>query len=208
MSSEKLVLATMKTSFSGLRDLIRHIDFAAARSEFKHLPEEICSNVASFLTVQRCVPSDIEAVAASSMDSLFKLEGCLVDDEESWWLSGEGTMPRGRGEAYVEVRLAKDNSLRRIQSVSMSIPPLPAGPLSVREFRVDVSSEQGVWVQLPFVFQVENVRGMQRFSIGNVDARSIRVVCLSNQISHALLGVLDELNTSLEQVGFYAIRVE
>ena len=115
-------------------------------------------------------------------------------------------MPGGRGDEYVEVRLAKANTMRRIQSVSMSIPPLPVGPLSVREFRVDIANERGDWKQLPFRFQVENVSGMQRFPIGNVDATSVRVVCLSNQIS-VFLDAMESPN-DMERVGFYAIKVE
>ena len=159
MSAEKLVLASMKTSFMDLHDLIGQIDFFSAsggpRSKSSCcLPAEICSHVANFLTVQRCVHSEVEAVSATSMDSIYKLEGCLVDDEDSWWLSSFGSMPGGRGDEYVEVRLAKANTMRRIQSVSMSIPPLPVGPLSVREFRVDIANERGDWKQLPFRFQV------------------------------------------------------
>ena len=209
MNSEKFVLASMKASFDELRGLIRLIDFSENNRDIeqsKHLPAELSSYVANFLTVKRCDHSEAEAVAASSMDSMFKLERCMVDDQDSWWLSGFGSMPRGRGDEYVEVRLSKTNSLRRVQSVSMSIPPLPVGPLSVREFRLEVANQQGDWTQLPFEFQVQNESGMQRFPIGNVDATSIRVVCLSNQISPFLDSM--ESPNDMERVGFYAIKFE
>lgn len=199
----------MKTSFRELQDLIRKVDFSGrdrTSKQSNHLPSELCAQVANFLTVQRCVHSEAEATSASSMDSVYKLEGCLLDDENSWWLSGPASMPGGKGSEYVEVRLTKKCTIRRVQSVSMRIPPLSVGPLSVREFRVDIANEIGEWLQLPFIFPVENRRGLQRFHIGDVDATSIRVVCLSNQISAFADPMI--LPSDMERVGFYAIKVE
>ena len=115
-------------------------------------------------------------------------------------------MPQGRGEEWVECGLCEPTTLRRVQAVYMSIPPLPVGPLSVREFRVDACDEKGAWRQLPFIFSVDNRNGMQRFPIGAVDAHSIRVVCLANQIS-AHLATMQSPN-EMERVGFYALKFD
>lgn len=52
---------------------------------------------------------------------------------------------------------------------------------------------------------MENISGMQRFPIGDADATSIPVVCLSNQISAYLDG---SYPSEMERVGYYAVRFE
>lgn len=198
----------MKRSFQELQTAIREMCFHPniTRARIVQLPSDLGDHhVASFLTVDSCVNSQVKAVSASSIDSQYKLTGCLVDDTDSWWLSAGGSMPGGRGEEYVEFLLSDKEALRRLQAVSMAIPPVPAGPLSVREFRVDVKDEKGVWTTLPHICTVENIDGMQRFPIGDVDATSIRVFCLSNQIS----AYLDAIYPSeMERVGYYAAKFE
>merc|ERR1712232_628426 len=103
----------------------------------------------------------IEAVRASSIDSRScRLSDSVRPDTTSWWISKSGTMPYGYGEQYVEFQFAKKEKnknktnkennnhhiiipvTRRINYVSVSIPPLPMGPLSVRTFRVDILVEE------------------------------------------------------------------
>ena len=202
---QPLVLASMKCSFDSLQKLVQRVNFDPSGT-VKHLPPELSKYVAKFLTVRRVVRDDVEAVAASSMDMApHTLADCLVDNEESWFMSAAGTMPRGRGDEYVEFRLSKRPVLRRVIGVSVRIPPLPLGPLSVRDFRVDVADEWGIWRQLPGVYSADNRAGMQRFLIGDVDAHSVRVVCISNQIS-TFMG--EESDPNFERVGFYAVQLD
>lgn len=196
-----LVLASMECSFDSLQELIQQVNFDPSGTS-KHLPPELSKHVANFLTVQKVVRDEVEAVGSSSMDMPHQLADCLIDDEDSWWMSGAGTMPGGRGAEYVEFRLCRRQILRRVTAVQLRIPPLPMGPLSVREFRVDVADEWGLWRQLPGIHLVDNRAGMQQFEIGNIDAHSVRVVCLSNQISTYLGG--DTL--SYGSVGYYAVK--
>ena len=202
---QPLVLASMECSFDSLQEIVQRVNFDPSGTA-KHLPPELSKHVSKFLTVRRAVRDEVEAVTASSMDMApHKLADCLVDNEESWWMSALGTMPGGRGEEYVEFRLSKIPVLRRVIAVSVRIPPLPQGPLSVREFRVDVADEVGLWRQLPGVHSVDNRTGMQRFPIGDVDAHSVRVVCLSSQIS-TYIG--EDPDHNFERVGFYAVQFE
>ena len=214
--NEPLVLSCMNCSFTQLRSVIQEINFASRTTaaaaiatqprQQLFLPLELSGYVATFFTVPRVVPSQVEAVAASSLDATHKLTGCLVNDEDSWWLSGFGTMPGGRGDEYVEFRLCPRPLLRRVVAVFVRIPPLPLGPLSVREFRVEVSDENLTWRNLPEVYSVDNRTGLQRFPIGNIDAYCIRIVCLSNQISQFLEAM--ESPHRMERVGFYAVQFE
>lgn len=284
--NERLVLASMSCTFSELCHVIQQIDFAAAGrgsavsssgnkrkittddttppsnnpNDKKTLPPELSCHVATFLTVPRIDPTqEVVAATASSQDDTFKLTGVLINDEDSWWLSGAGSMPRGHGTEFVEFHFCRGNTdasaggggtaannnpaqtpsqtqdrhllLRRLVAVHVRIPPLPLGPLSVREFRIDVATEQQppnalqpqllphhqepplplppnlVWTTLPGVHVVDNRTGMQRFPIHTpVDAYGVRIVCLSNQIS-AFLETTDTPHR-MERVGFYAVQLE
>lgn len=205
---EPLVLATMNCTFSQLQKMVQQIKFYPPAGTAKHLPSELSTYVSNFLTVKKVMHDEVEAVAASSEDSPHKLAECLVDNDESWWMSRHGSMPAGRGGEYVEFRLAKRPVLRRLVAVHIRIPPLPQGPLSVREFRVDVADEEGHWRQLPTIFVVDNREGMQRFPLGgdDIDAHSVRIVCLSNQICEYLITTASRHIP--EMVGFYAVRLE
>ena len=205
-----LVLASMKCSFDILHTLIQQINFDPSGASSKHLllPPELSKHVAKFLTVRNVIHKEVEVVGASSKhrSSSNNLSDCLVDTENNWWISGAETMPaKGKGREYVEFRLCPRNLLRRLTSVHIRIPPLPQGPLSVREFRLEVVGEGGWWQKFPDIHVVDNRSGMQQFYIGiNIDASLVRVVCLSNQISQ----YVEELPTSLTSVGFYAVRFE
>lgn len=209
------MLVEMKCSYSRLQLHIQKINFNATTNTATatttksplYLPSELARHVANFLTVERVQKDQVEAVTASSHDKAHKLSDCLQDNETTWWISGFGSMPGGQGEEYVELRLCSQRPiLRRLRAVCVRIPPLPMGPLSVREFRVDVSDGKGTWRQLPFQFSVDNRTGMQRFALGEVDAHSVRIVCLSNQISAYLESM--ESPHSMERVGFYAVQFE
>ncbi|CAB9531104.1 expressed unknown protein [Seminavis robusta] len=212
---DPLVLISMKCTFPQLLEVIRcidvgggsHITGTGARHS-SQLPVDLARRVASYLSVRRVIQSQVKAASASSMDSVYKLSGCLADDDTSWWLSGSQSMSLGRGEEFVEFQLCPaGNLLCRIEAVHIRIPPLPAGPLSVREFRVDVANEQKIWRQLPYHYEVDNRTGMQRFPIGHVDAQAIRIVCLSNQIS-PFLSTMRDPQHHYERVGFYAVKFE
>jgi hypothetical protein len=131
-------------------------------------------------------------------------------------------MPRGRGFEYVELSVGQ--KLRRLTAVFLKIPPLPQGPLSVREFRIEAPSSNSTtaiidgelteWTAVSQVFTVDNRTGFQRFVLSDpVDLSQMRLVCLSNQID-PYVNVEDEVVASdhvprrFECVGFFSLRLE
>lgn len=67
----------------------------------------------------------------------------LNDREDEWWISRPGSCPGGLGAEWLEFSFP---GLRRVSCVGLMIPPLPYGPLSVREFHLEVEAE-GKWRQ-------------------------------------------------------------
>jgi len=203
-------------------------------------PNEIIRTVASFFLVSPIVPSDVTAIGASSSASStsFPLSAVLDATISSWWISGLGTMPRGKGREHIEFLLSPSTSsspnatqggrVCRLFKFSIQIPPLPMGPLSVRKFRleryveekkkkvdhpttasnnpipgstadtktsnepssslaVSSSSLGGSWKPCSPIWIVENRSGWQEYVLDPpIDLRSVRVVCLTNQMHEIL----------------------
>ena len=146
------------------------------------LPNEICTRIVQYLLVPRVQMKDVTAIGCSSiysdrmilwnrnnnniknktiLDRLASLANCLNDDEDTWWISGEGLdirpqyvdfccVPSAYNDSNTDATrlvrnksmLATSSSTVRIQSVSIKIPPLPHGPMSVREFIIQRSNAQ------------------------------------------------------------------
>lgn len=177
------------------------------------LPDELIRCVLQFFVVKRAQKSEIVASRASSMDMTskrFGLSCSLENDDTTWWMSGNGTMPKGYGHEFIQFALNNnDTVLRRINSVSVCIPPMPMGPLSVRIFRVDALTEEQEWKQISPIFTVENCSGLQRFDLGNIDATDVRVVCLSNQVASVYGRNTDLIfPPPMECVGLYCVQFD
>jgi hypothetical protein len=247
------------------------------------LPHELCVRVLQFLTIQRVRHSDVVVTGCSSQHAgdhaVMPLSSCLDgDNDDTWWLSAPGSMPRGTGAEWIQFALAPTtlsssssvsspssssaastssgggggggikSRLCRLSSVSMKILPLPQGPLSVSEFIVQrFCSKTKTWYNvvddetqedaaIPIVdfhqmhamftppsFSVENRTGWQSFQFAqDLDVDEIRIVCLRNQISPSVQGILSNSATTadndiipfvrqlsrFENVGFIAVRFE
>jgi hypothetical protein len=169
------------------------------------LPDELATAVVDFLVVKRVNESEVTVTTASSDRGDFPLSNVLVGDTQSWWISESGSMPGGKGEEYIEFRLSDSGSIRRVQSVSVAIPPLPFGPLSVLDFRIDYSIDGKAWLSCDRVMRTRNINGLQRFTLSDFDAVHVRLVCLSNQISE----LEDDLRSVIAYyscVGLYSVR--
>jgi hypothetical protein len=227
IKEEPLLVASAKCSYSELLALVETLDFASkkecSRGRVCVLPPELAYRVVQCLVIQRVDPEQVETVSCSSHDEAHPLTACLSDDETSWWISGPHSMPQCRGYEYIQLSLGPTPQLRRLTAVSIKIPPLPQGPLSVREFRIESPMTTGAttdatdateWTAVTPVFTVENRTGFQRFVLDTanpVDVHQVRLVCLSNQISSFIDGLgVDRFNTTLrfECVGFFAVRFE
>eukprot|EP00931_Biecheleriopsis_adriatica_P060644 TRINITY_DN36430_c0_g1_i1.p1 TRINITY_DN36430_c0_g1~~TRINITY_DN36430_c0_g1_i1.p1 ORF type:complete len:334 (-),score=39.80 TRINITY_DN36430_c0_g1_i1:74-1021(-) len=98
------------------------------------VPDMIGDQVLSYLRVPRVQQKELVVLGASSSRGDYPLEVVLNADESEWWISASGSCPGGLGREYLEFSLGP--SLRRLSFIGLRIPPLPYGPLSVRDFHV------------------------------------------------------------------------
>lgn len=175
------------------------------------LNDDLFRFIADFLVIEPVYKEEIRIVDASSNRNDFALENVLMDDTTTWWISESGTMTLGRGEEYLEFSISNNNQLRRVQSIHISIPPMPFGPASVQTFRVDYWIDNGCgttscWMKGIDIMTVSSSRyGMQRFDLRSpIDAARVRLVCLSNQTSS--LGTAGYGVLSPDCVGLYAVH--
>jgi hypothetical protein len=177
--------------------------------------------VASFLTVRNVSHADVRVAGCSSHDNRHPLSSCLTPGEDTWWISAPQTMNRGRGSEHVDFKLCPaGESARRLAAFAIKIPPLPVGPLSVRDFelkqRVERFDEDGTsscsYETIGLSSNsVHNAAGWQHFRlIEPVDANVVRLVCLNNQMSRFTdeASPLPAVASPFDQVGFFSIRFE
>eukprot|EP00933_Yihiella_yeosuensis_P030038 TRINITY_DN23710_c0_g1_i1.p1 TRINITY_DN23710_c0_g1~~TRINITY_DN23710_c0_g1_i1.p1 ORF type:complete len:381 (-),score=80.65 TRINITY_DN23710_c0_g1_i1:315-1457(-) len=98
------------------------------------LNDFVAQQVLGQLYVPEVSPEELKVSGCSSDRGDYPLDVVLNDDESEWWISEGGSCPGGIGEEYLEFTLGP--ALRRVSYVALKIPPLPYGPLSVREFHV------------------------------------------------------------------------
>mmetsp|Transcript_20814 Transcript_20814/g.57859 ORF Transcript_20814/g.57859 Transcript_20814/m.57859 type:complete len:272 (-) Transcript_20814:803-1618(-) len=230
-----LVLRSMKCGYLELVWMIGQMTPAKANT----LLPELCVKIAEYCVVQKVVPSQVTAVSASSHDGAHDLS-CSLDtqDDSTWWISGRDTMQQGRGREWVQYRLAGDDSYkiraqsqsqhhlkllqpakpRRLTTMCVKIPPLPMGPLSVRDCHVEAKCvPQGndeAWSQVSPRWTVSNRSGLQRFHLPRpVDATEVRIVCHCNQFAPILEefedGDMIQSSTNYAiMVGYFAVKFE
>lgn len=175
-----ILLRPTPCSYDTLLETLCTLDFNPTSTIPQTLPADMVKLVLSFLTVKRVKPEEVQATNCSSHDGIHPLSFCLLDHDNSWWLSSHGSMPGGRGQEWVQFQLHQH--LRRLSSVSLKIPPMPQGPLSVREFGLQAFHLERGWYAITPRFQAHNVFGWQKFSFEEVDVDEVRLVCFSNQM--------------------------
>jgi hypothetical protein len=241
---EPLLASDMKAfSYDSLALIVRQINLAPTGSEPEGTPDgarsnqrgqqtprlrltpELTRRVLGFLAVRAARHCDVTVAGCSSHDGRHPLASCLSPDETTWWISAPRTMNRGRGREHVDFLLCpgESESARRLSSVSIRIPPLPRGPLSVRDLelrlRIERRGDDGTpfYLYQPVALSSNSVRnepGWQRFRlIEPVDAKVVRLVCLNNQISRFMGDegsepLLPTVVSPFDQVGFFSIRFE
>jgi hypothetical protein len=218
-----LIAKEMNCSYDDLIGLIRRLPVVQQGDQ--SLPNELIHNIGHYFVVNPVQHKQVTAIAASSTVGRFPLGAVLEDNDATWWISAMGSMPLGKGAEYMEFQLSP--VVTRLSAVSIKIPPLPVGPLSVRTFRVaipDVSVSSRTitpttWINATDELTVENKTGYQRFELSlGIDARLIRIVCTTNQISR-FLGQNNEVagdennnnnnnNNQFHAVGFYSVKFE
>lgn len=213
-----LIAKEMNCSYDDLIGLIRRLPVVQQGDQ--SLPNELIHNIGHYFVVNPVQHKQVTAIAASSTVGRFPLGAVLEDNDATWWISAMGSMPQGKGTEYMEFQLSP--VVTRLSAVSIKIPPLPVGPLSVRTFRVaipDVSVSPTTWINATDELTVENKTGYQRFELSlGIDARSIRIVCTTNQISRFLVQNIEVAgddnnninlnNNQFHAVGLYSIKFE
>ena len=121
---EPLLVTSAQCSYTEMLALLETLDIGSKilSSVDSVLPPELAKQVLQFLVIERVDSDMVEVVSCSSHDKVHPLAACLSDDETTWWISGENSMPRGRGFEYVQLSVGP--KLRRLTAVSLKIPPL------------------------------------------------------------------------------------
>ena len=207
--SEPLVLIEQQCTYETLVNIVNRWNFSTVESP-QLLSPELARYCVSFLTVERVLNDQITAVACSSSDGRHDLQTCLNEAESSWWISRAGSMPRGVGQEWIEFRLGP--LPRRLSAVSIKIPPLPLGPLSVKEFQLQIKQTNDPstsdWITLPTRHRVANRTGFQQFAIESIDAQYVRILCLQNQIADFIQPNAPVEHAQYNCVGFFSIRFD
>lgn len=129
-------------------------------------------------------------------------------ESHNWWVSAPGSCPGGRGAEWVAYELSATGVVR-VEYVSLIIPPLPQGPLSVRIFHLEKATQaSGPWERCSPDFHTFDVEGAQEWGLfPPVEARFVRIICKVNaaralveERMHALLP------SAADCIGFYSIR--
>lgn len=191
----------------------------------ERLPEELVARVVSFLRLPRVTHGRVRVVRASTDRGDYPLQCVLENQSHKWWISAPGSMPMGKGDEYLEFRLCGDATTpgpRRVSFWGVSIPPMPMGPLSVRNFRLSYSTtpssgtddddnknENERWRLHPQTFRLsKSVRGLQWFEIlPPLEAVRVRMVCQQNMVADEWREWVELRMTGYDCVGLYNVRM-
>lgn len=143
------------------------------------MPDNVVQHITDQLQVERVCQDDIIVSGCSSSRGDFPLDAILNEDRSEWWISASGSMPDGYGSEYLEFSFGAVP--RRVEFVSLCIPPLPMGPLSVRHFHILALDHSGSWFVASPSLQTLDRGDLQEFAlVPPIDTTSIRVVCTGN----------------------------
>jgi len=146
------------------------------------LPDNVVAGIASWLQILRV--SDVTVTGCSSSRGDFPISAVLNDAENEWWISESGTCPDGHGREYLEFSFGAE--LCRVTVLAMKIPPLPYGPLSVRDFHLEVIDP--MQSTTPTLMTLDS-REMQEFVLfPPLECRKLRLVCTRNAAAAMMSG--------------------
>jgi hypothetical protein len=80
--------------FDSYQDLVFLIAIIAKSSDTT-FPPEIVRNISNFFTTKHLDSSKTRALRCSSTSGQHSLDQCLVDTENSWWISARGSLRNG-----------------------------------------------------------------------------------------------------------------
>lgn len=146
------------------------------------LPDNVVELVVSQLQILSVQSDEVRVTNCSSGRDDFDISVVLNEHEDEWWISEPGSCPGGVGQEYLDFSF---DAVRRISFVAMKIPPLPHGPLSVRDFHLlagGSSEDPESWERAsPVPLQTLDRADLQEFAlVPPVEAQTIRLVCTRN----------------------------
>lgn len=146
----------------------------------------------------------------SSKRGDFPLTEVMNSDESTWWISATGSMPRGIGREWLQFSFP---GIRSVRFLGIKIPPLPQGPLSVREFhvlsrRTDLpacqlpdDSDDAWQLASPPNLQTLDTARMQEFVFDPaIETNKVRLVCTKTAEAGSVLGMFGTDGVGLFQV--------
>lgn len=103
------------------------------------LPDGLPQRVLEYLCAEPVKPDAVVVTAASSSNDGADPEAVLVADDERWWISARVPLPDAHASPVFSewLEFSLGDRPRILSYVGIKIPPMPWGPLSVREFRVE-----------------------------------------------------------------------
>lgn len=158
------------------------------------LPDGLGEHVSQFLSLPAVEREEIQVCGCSSTRGDFPLASVLKDDDSKWWISANNSFPDGKGRECLDFHFGKK---KRVCFMGIKIPPLPYGPLSVRDFHVLVctstsanlsakAQEDPGWTEHPThgsmsPLHTTNQAEMQEIALSPpVDAVALRLVLTKN----------------------------
>lgn len=160
------------------------------------LLDGIAEMIAEYLRYQRIDSAEVTVSGSSSTRGDFPLSEVLTANASTWWISAAGSMPGGVGGEWLEFSCP---GVRRIAFVGIKIPPLPQGPLSVREFhllrrRIDIAAldladdDESAWVLASAgPMHTLDTACMQELALDPpMDTQKVRLVCTTTAAAEGL----------------------
>ena len=157
-------------------------------------PSEIGQCICLYLIISQMVFDEVKAIGCSSSSLQFPLKECLTPNGSTWWISA---MPCPQ---FVEFEVDRPSVLKQI---GIKIPPLPNGPLSVRQFSLSFMDpfDDKVFIEDDRIFETLDTERLQLFAVdppivlhGSEEKNPrFRVICKSTAVRFT------------ESVGFFSI---
>jgi len=145
------------------------------------LPENVVAAIATWLELRSVQPSDITVTSCSSGRGDYPISAVLNDRDDQWWISDSGSCPDGHGREYLEFSFGPEP--RRVTCVAVKIPPLPYGPLSVRDFHLEVP-KLSEWEEVSQPLMTLDSPEMQEFVLcPPLECQKLRLVCTRNAMA-------------------------
>eukprot|EP00445_Apocalathium_hangoei_P007470 CAMPEP_0203866342 /NCGR_PEP_ID=MMETSP0359-20131031/15891_1 /ASSEMBLY_ACC=CAM_ASM_000338 /TAXON_ID=268821 /ORGANISM="Scrippsiella Hangoei, Strain SHTV-5" /LENGTH=265 /DNA_ID=CAMNT_0050784415 /DNA_START=175 /DNA_END=971 /DNA_ORIENTATION=+ len=157
------------------------------------LQDAMAEQISAYLRIDFLKGTDTSITGCSSYRGDYPIEVALNSKEDEWWISEAGSMPGGVGREFLAFSFGA--MPRRVSFVGVRIPPMPSGPLSVRNFHLEVPPQGtntetaaglDVWCMVPSTseFRTLDNGALQEFAlVPPLETTAVRLVCTRNAAS-------------------------